>query len=50
MYYKFTYKTAPEFTVMETILKKMYEIIGWRDMEADVIFSPAKKKQEISTY
>uniref|UniRef100_A0A8C2QY25 Glutamate decarboxylase 1 n=1 Tax=Capra hircus TaxID=9925 RepID=A0A8C2QY25_CAPHI len=37
----FTYEIAPVFTVMETVLlKKMCEIIGWRETEADGIFSP----------
>uniref|UniRef100_A0A8D1DUS8 Glutamate decarboxylase 1 n=1 Tax=Sus scrofa TaxID=9823 RepID=A0A8D1DUS8_PIG len=37
----FTYEIAPVFTVMETILlKKMCEIIGWGETEADGIFSP----------
>ncbi|XP_035555081.2 glutamate decarboxylase 1-like [Canis lupus dingo] len=37
----FTYEIAPVFTVMETILlKKMYEIIGWGETEADGIFAP----------
>ncbi|XP_029073500.1 LOW QUALITY PROTEIN: glutamate decarboxylase 1-like [Monodon monoceros] len=37
----FTYEIAPVFTVMETILlKKTCEIIGWRETEADGIFSP----------
>ncbi|XP_057383063.1 LOW QUALITY PROTEIN: glutamate decarboxylase 1-like, partial [Balaenoptera acutorostrata] len=37
----FTYEIAPVFTVMETILlKKMCEIIGWRETEAVGIFSP----------
>lgn len=46
MYYRFTYEIAPVFTVMETILlKKIYEIIGWGETEADGIFSPGKKKQ-----
>ncbi|XP_064149281.1 glutamate decarboxylase 1-like [Loxodonta africana] len=37
----FTYEIAPVFTVMETIvLKKMYEIIGWKETEADGLFSP----------
>uniref|UniRef100_A0A4X1TR30 Glutamate decarboxylase 1 n=1 Tax=Sus scrofa TaxID=9823 RepID=A0A4X1TR30_PIG len=41
MYYRFTYEIAPVFTVMETILlKKMCEIIGWGETEADGIFSP----------
>ena len=30
---------------METVLlKKMCEIIGWRETEADGIFSPGKKR------
>lgn len=45
MYYRFTYEIAPVFTVMETILLKMYEIIGWGETEADGIFLPGKKKQ-----
>uniref|UniRef100_A0A803TPM3 Glutamate decarboxylase 1 n=1 Tax=Anolis carolinensis TaxID=28377 RepID=A0A803TPM3_ANOCA len=37
----FTYEIAPVFIVMEEILlKKMYEIIGWDESEADGIFSP----------
>uniref|UniRef100_A0A4W2I701 Glutamate decarboxylase 1-like n=1 Tax=Bos indicus x Bos taurus TaxID=30522 RepID=A0A4W2I701_BOBOX len=37
----FTYEIAPVFTVMETVLlKKMCGIIGWRETEADGIFSP----------
>ncbi|EHA98324.1 Glutamate decarboxylase 1, partial [Heterocephalus glaber] len=37
----FTYEIAPVFTIMETILlKKMHEIVGWREIEADGIFSP----------
>ncbi|XP_045880322.1 glutamate decarboxylase 1-like [Meles meles] len=37
----FTYEIAPVFTVMEMILlKKMYEIIGWQETEADGIFAP----------
>ncbi|KAM9677254.1 glutamate decarboxylase 1-like [Dama dama] len=37
----FTYEIAPVFTVMEAVLlKKMCEIIGWREAEADGIFSP----------
>ncbi|XP_004448832.2 glutamate decarboxylase 1-like [Dasypus novemcinctus] len=37
----FTYEIAPVFTIMETILlKKMHEIIGWGETEADGIFSP----------
>uniref|UniRef100_G1U7N6 Glutamate decarboxylase 1 n=2 Tax=Oryctolagus cuniculus TaxID=9986 RepID=G1U7N6_RABIT len=37
----FTYEIAPVFTSMEAILlKKMYEIIGWGEAEADGIFSP----------
>lgn len=45
MYYRFTYEIAPVFTVMETILlKKMCEIIGWGETEADGIFSPGKKE------
>ena len=45
IYYRFTYEIAPVFTVMETVLlKKMCGIIGWRETEADGIFSPGKKK------
>lgn len=29
------------------LLKKMYEIIGWQETEADGVFAPGKKKQEI---
>ncbi|XP_044100322.1 glutamate decarboxylase 1-like [Neovison vison] len=37
----FTYEIAPVFTVMEMILlKKMYEIIGWQETEADGVFAP----------
>ncbi|XP_068956865.1 glutamate decarboxylase 1-like [Petaurus breviceps papuanus] len=37
----FTYEISPVFIVMETILlKKMHEIIGWGETEADGIFSP----------
>ncbi|XP_010601687.1 glutamate decarboxylase 1 [Fukomys damarensis] len=37
----FTYEIAPVFTIMEKILlKKMHEIIGWGEIEADGIFSP----------
>ncbi|KAF4024769.1 hypothetical protein G4228_016956 [Cervus hanglu yarkandensis] len=37
----FTYEVAPVFTVMEAVLlKKMCEIIGWREAEAEGIFSP----------
>nr|XP_020642344.1 glutamate decarboxylase 1-like [Pogona vitticeps] len=37
----FTYEIAPVFIVMEEILlQKMCEIIGWRKIEADGIFSP----------
>ncbi|XP_045383584.1 glutamate decarboxylase 1-like [Lemur catta] len=37
----FTYEIAPVFTVMEKVLlKKMCGIIGWRETEADGIFSP----------
>lgn len=45
MRYRFTYEIAPVFTVMEAVLlKKMCEIIGWREAEADGIFLPGKKK------
>ncbi|XP_019345864.2 glutamate decarboxylase 1 isoform X1 [Alligator mississippiensis] len=38
---RFTYEIAPVFTVMEEILlKKMHEMIGWGETEADGIFSP----------
>ncbi|EPY82719.1 glutamate decarboxylase 1-like protein [Camelus ferus] len=38
---RFTYEIAPVFTVMETVLlKKMCDIIGWGETEADGIFSP----------
>ncbi|XP_048363734.1 glutamate decarboxylase 1-like [Sphaerodactylus townsendi] len=37
----FTYEIAPVFVVMEEILlKKMHEIIGWGESEADGVFSP----------
>ncbi|OCT74490.1 glutamate decarboxylase 1 [Xenopus laevis] len=37
----FTYEIAPVFITMEeTVLKKMQEIIGWGENEADGIFSP----------
>ncbi|XP_036592176.1 glutamate decarboxylase 1-like [Trichosurus vulpecula] len=37
----FTYEISPVFIVMEMILlKKMHEIIGWGETEADGIFSP----------
>ncbi|XP_033010311.1 glutamate decarboxylase 1-like isoform X1 [Lacerta agilis] len=37
----FTYEIAPVFIVMEEIiLRKMQEIIGWGESEADGIFSP----------
>ncbi|XP_044282565.1 glutamate decarboxylase 1-like [Varanus komodoensis] len=37
----FTYEISPVFIVMEEILlKKMHEIIGWAETEADGIFSP----------
>ncbi|XP_053873569.1 glutamate decarboxylase 1-like [Malaclemys terrapin pileata] len=37
----FTYEIAPVFVVMEEILlKKMHEMVGWGEMEADGIFSP----------
>ncbi|XP_043832057.1 glutamate decarboxylase 1-like [Dromiciops gliroides] len=37
----FTYEISPVFIVMEImLLKKMYEIIGWGEIEADGIFSP----------
>ncbi|XP_078544079.1 glutamate decarboxylase 1-like isoform X1 [Lissotriton helveticus] len=37
----FTYEIAPVFIVMEKIiLKKMHEIVGWDENEADGIFSP----------
>ncbi|XP_006731604.1 glutamate decarboxylase 1-like [Leptonychotes weddellii] len=37
----FTYEIAPVFTVIETVLlKKMYEIIGWQETEAEGIFAP----------
>ena len=45
MRYRFTYEIAPVFTIMEAVLlKKMCEIIGWREAEADGIFLPGKKK------
>ncbi|XP_060100269.1 glutamate decarboxylase 1-like isoform X1 [Heteronotia binoei] len=37
----FTYEIAPVFLVMEEILlKKMHELIGWGESEADGVFSP----------
>uniref|UniRef100_A0A4X2M0S4 Glutamate decarboxylase 1 n=2 Tax=Vombatus ursinus TaxID=29139 RepID=A0A4X2M0S4_VOMUR len=37
----FTYEISPVFIVMEMILlKKMHEMIGWGETEADGIFSP----------
>uniref|UniRef100_A0A8C3RMP8 Glutamate decarboxylase n=1 Tax=Chelydra serpentina TaxID=8475 RepID=A0A8C3RMP8_CHESE len=37
----FTYEIAPVFVVMEEILlKKMHEMVGWGEIEADGIFSP----------
>ncbi|KAG8133218.1 hypothetical protein E2320_011029, partial [Naja naja] len=37
----FTYEIAPVFIIMEEILlKKMQEIIGWKERESDGIFSP----------
>ncbi|XP_074841570.1 glutamate decarboxylase 1-like [Carettochelys insculpta] len=37
----FTYEIAPVFLVMEEILlKKMHEMVGWREKEVDGIFSP----------
>ncbi|XP_075067411.1 glutamate decarboxylase 1-like [Mixophyes fleayi] len=37
----FTYEIAPVFIIMEGLLiKKMHELIGWRENEADGIFSP----------
>ncbi|XP_029442995.1 glutamate decarboxylase 1-like [Rhinatrema bivittatum] len=37
----FTYEIAPVFIVMEEIiLKKMHELVGWGENEADGIFSP----------
>ncbi|XP_063779047.1 glutamate decarboxylase 1-like isoform X2 [Pseudophryne corroboree] len=37
----FTYEIAPVFIVMERLLiKKMHELIGWKENEADGIFSP----------
>ncbi|XP_074058140.1 glutamate decarboxylase 1-like [Macrotis lagotis] len=39
----FTYEISPVFIIMEMILlKKMHEIIGWAEAEADGIFSPDK--------
>uniref|UniRef100_A0A8C5QAR3 Glutamate decarboxylase 1 n=1 Tax=Leptobrachium leishanense TaxID=445787 RepID=A0A8C5QAR3_9ANUR len=37
----FTYEISPVFIIMEEIvLKKMFEIIGWKENEGDGIFSP----------
>uniref|UniRef100_A0A4W3H553 Glutamate decarboxylase 1-like n=1 Tax=Callorhinchus milii TaxID=7868 RepID=A0A4W3H553_CALMI len=37
----FTYEIAPVFIIMEDILlKKMFEMIGWSQAEADGVFSP----------
>ncbi|XP_073534745.1 glutamate decarboxylase 1-like isoform X2 [Phyllobates terribilis] len=37
----FTYEIAPVFIIMEWILiKKMHELIGWKEIDADGIFSP----------
>ncbi|KAM9308276.1 glutamate decarboxylase 1-like [Gastrophryne carolinensis] len=37
----FTFEVAPVFTIMEDILiRKMHELVGWKDMEADGTFSP----------
>lgn len=40
---RFTYEIAPVFIIMEAVLvKKMQEIIGWKEKESDGIFSPGK--------
>ncbi|XP_075682855.1 glutamate decarboxylase 1-like [Rhinoderma darwinii] len=37
----FTYEIAPLFILMEELLiKKMHQLVGWRELEADGIFSP----------
>ncbi|XP_056374435.1 glutamate decarboxylase 1-like [Hyla sarda] len=37
----FTYEIAPVFVIMEGLLiKKMHELVGWGEIEADGIFSP----------
>ncbi|XP_063307896.1 glutamate decarboxylase 1-like [Pelobates fuscus] len=37
----FTYEISPVFIIMEEIvLKKMFEIVGWKENEGDGIFSP----------
>lgn len=37
----FTYEIAPVFIIMEGLLiKKMHELVGWRELETDGIFSP----------
>lgn len=42
-YFRFTYEIAPVFVVMEEmLLKKMHEMVGWGETEADGIFSPGK--------
>lgn len=45
MYYRFIYEIVLVFIVMEIIFfKKMYEIIGWGEIEGDGLFLFGKKK------